>query len=74
MQIKQMQSSFPAETPDTVKAGSSNFGVLFPVQPSTLTFSLSSCDAKNVWFKSLVKVEKPPPHLSRIPTPQQNRT
>lgn len=60
MQIKQTQSSFPAEPPDTLKSGSSNFRVLFPAQPSTLTFSLSSCDVKNVWFKSLVKVEKPP--------------
>lgn len=43
-------------------------------QLSTLTFSLSSCDVKNMWFKSLVKVEKPPRHLSQIPTQQQNRT
>lgn len=64
MQIKQMQSSFPAETPDTLKSGSSNCRVLFPAQSSTLTFSLSSCDVKNVWFKSLVKVEKPPQRLS----------
>lgn len=74
MQIKQTQSSFPAEAPDTQKLGSSNFWVPFPAQPSTLTFSLSSHDVKNAWFKSPEKAEKPPPHLLWIPTPQQNWT
>lgn len=59
MQIKQTQSSFPAEAPDTQKSGSSNF----PAQPSTLTFSLSSHNVKNAWFKSPEKGKKPPPHL-----------
>lgn len=63
MQIKQTQSSFPAEAPDAQKSGSSNFWVLFPAQPSTLAFSLSSRDVKNAWFKSPEKGEKPPPHL-----------
>lgn len=47
MQIKQTQTSFPAEAPDTQKLGSSNFWVPFPAQPLTLTFSLSSRNVKN---------------------------
>lgn len=47
MQIKQTQSSFPAEAPDTQKLGSSNFWVPFPAQPLTLKFSLSSHNVKN---------------------------
>lgn len=74
MQIKQMQSSFPAEAPDIQKSGSSNLWVPFPTQPSTLTFSLSSHNVKNARFESPEKGEKPPPHLLWIPTPQQNRT
>lgn len=72
MQIKQTQSSFPAEAPDTQKSGSSNFWVPFLAQPSMLTFSPSSHNVKNAWFKSPQKGEKPPPPLWWIPTPQQN--
>lgn len=47
MQIKQTQSSFPAEAPDTQKLGSSSFWVPFPAQALMLTFSLASHDVKN---------------------------